>query len=77
MYLEKKLSISEIINIDKMNCSHCVLSVTNIIKEIKGVTKLEVSLENKNATIVFDETITDIKTISAAVIAGGFPVFNL
>lgn len=39
--------------IEGMSCMHCVKSVTDALKAMKGVKKAEVSLENKCAEITF------------------------
>ncbi len=39
------------IKIDGMSCNHCVMAVTNALKEIDTVESVSVSLEEKTATI--------------------------
>jgi len=49
------------IHIKGMSCGHCVNAVKNIILEIKGVTSVKVSLENKNAEVEYEQiSITDV-----------------
>jgi len=55
------------LNIDGMTCGGCV-------KSVKGVEKAEVSLENKNAVITFDESKTDTDALIDAVEDGGYDV---
>jgi copper ion binding protein len=57
-----------------MSCEHCVRAVTNALNGIKGVTDVKVSLEDKNAQIVFDEELTSISVLEAAIIEEGFQV---
>lgn len=40
------------VKIDGMSCNHCVMAVTNALKEIDTVESVSVSLEEKTATIV-------------------------
>ena len=42
---------TKIIKIEGMQCNHCKMSVEKALSAIDGVTKVEVSLENKNAII--------------------------
>ena len=42
------------INIDGMSCMHCVASVNNALQDLDGVNSVEVSLEQKNAVVEFD-----------------------
>ena len=59
------------LNIDGMTCGGCVKSVTRLLE---GVEKAEVSLENKNAVITFDESKTDADALIDAVEDGGYDV---
>lgn len=47
------------IYIEGMSCNHCKMSVEKALNSIDGVTKVEVSLENKNATIESNKEIND------------------
>ena len=60
------------LNIDGMTCGGCVKSVTRLLEGVEGVEKAEVSLENKNAVITFDESKTDTDALIEVVEDGGF-----
>ncbi len=62
------------LNIDGMTCGGCVKSVTHLLEGVEGVEKAEVSLENKNAVITFDESKTDADALIDAVEDGGYDV---
>ena len=62
------------LNIDGMTCGGCVKSVTRLLEGVEGVEKAEVSLENKNAVITFDESKTDTDAPIDAVEDGGYDV---
>ncbi len=47
------------ISIEGMSCQHCVNHVTEALKELEGVDKVEVSLEEKQAVIESAKGITD------------------
>lgn len=47
---EEKI-MKKTIQIEGMQCNHCKMSVEKALKSIEGVTKVEVSLEDKTATI--------------------------
>ena len=49
-------------------------SVTRLLEGVEGVEKAEVSLENKNAVITFDESKTDADALIDAVEDGGFDI---
>nr|WP_314552806.1 heavy-metal-associated domain-containing protein [uncultured Neisseria sp.] len=62
------------LNIDGMTCGGCVKSVTRLLEGVEGVEKVEVSLENKNAVITFDESKIDADALIDAVEDGGYDV---
>jgi len=46
-----------------MNCGHCVNSVKNIIQELDGIEKTDVSLKNMDATVIFDDSKVTVEAI--------------
>ncbi|HZK61130.1 MAG TPA: copper ion binding protein [Anaerovoracaceae bacterium] len=60
------------IKIDGMSCGHCKASATKAISAINGVSKVEVSLENKQATVSYDSKKTTIDAIKSAIVEAGF-----
>ena len=62
------------LNIDGMTCGGCVKSVTRLLEGVEGVEKAEVSLENKNAVITFDDSKTDTDALIDGVEDGGYDV---
>lgn len=51
------------IKVEGMNCGHCVNSVKNIIHELDGIEKADVSLQNMDATVVFDDSKVTVEAI--------------
>lgn len=74
---EKSMSefIKEV-NIEGMSCNHCKMSVEKAVGNIKGVTSVEVSLENKNA-IVKSNIELDEEKIKNAIEEEGFKVVDI
>lgn len=60
------------LNVEGMTCGGCVKSVTRILENTDGVTKAEVSLENKNAVIEFNAAKTNVDVLIEAIEDGGF-----
>lgn len=60
------------LNIDGMTCGGCVKSVTNALNQVAGVTEANVSLEQKNAQIRFDDSQTSVADLTQAVEDAGF-----
>lgn len=63
----------KVINIEGMMCKHCQASVTKALQAIEGVEAVDVSLENKNATISCSEGVTD-DALRKAVTDAGYEV---
>lgn len=61
-----------ILDISGMSCGGCVKSVTRILEGVKGVASVEVSLENKSATVAYDLAQTDAGALIEAVEDGGY-----
>lgn len=60
------------IKIEGMMCGHCQASATNAISAIDGVSAVEVSLENKQATVSYDPEKTNDDAIKAAIVEAGY-----
>jgi len=65
---------SQVIKAMGMSCDHCVQTITKAVKEINGIARVQVDLENKAVTVEFEENQTDLKTISAKIIEAGYDV---
>jgi copper chaperone len=55
-----------------MSCGHCVMRVKKAIEGVQGVKKADVSLENKQAVVEFDEGKTDVEKIKSAIKETGY-----
>ena len=60
-----------VLNVDGMMCGHCVAHVTKALQGVDGVTSVEVSLENKTATVVGN---VNVEALKAAVEQAGYTV---
>lgn len=60
------------IKIEGMSCGHCKASATNAIAAVDGVSAVEVSLENKQATVSYDSGKTNEGAIKAAIVEAGY-----
>lgn len=63
--------MEKILNVEGMNCNHCVASVTKALEGVEGVTKAEVSLEDKKAVVEMDKDISN-EVLEKAVTDAGF-----
>jgi copper chaperone CopZ len=51
--------------VDGLHCENCVANLEGAIKSVKGVEKVEVSLKEKRAFVVLDETQTPLSSLVA------------
>ena len=64
------------IKIDGMTCMGCVNSVKTVLEEISGVGKVEVSLDQAQATIQYDADKTNDDQLKEAIEDAGFDVID-
>ena len=62
------------LNIEGMSCNGCVNSVSNVLRTIPGVGNVEVSLEQKRATVTFDPARCNPAQFKAAIEDAGYDV---
>jgi copper chaperone len=62
------------LNIKGMSCGGCVKSVTGVLQNISGVSKVEVSLEQNQASITYDPAQAKLAQFKAAIEDAGFDV---
>ncbi len=62
------------LNVNGMSCEHCVRAVRHSVLAVAGVSTVDVSLEQKLATVAFDPEQTSLESIKAAIEAEGYSV---
>lgn len=62
--------MKKIIKIEGMKCSHCAGHIKKELEQIEGVTNVQISLENKTATIETLKEVPDSELIEAVKKAG-------
>lgn len=65
--------ITKTIEIEGMSCMHCAKKVEDTLKVIKGVKQVNVNLEEKKATVVMKQEISN-ETLKSAVEELGYEV---
>ena len=61
--------------VEGMSCNHCVMAVTNALKEVEGVSGVNVDLDNKKVEVE-GETLVDDK-LREAVEEAGYDVVEI
>lgn len=72
---EEKI-MTKTINIEGMACGHCSARVEKVLSALEGVTGVTVSLENKNAVVTGDESVTD-ELLTSTVTDAGYEVTGI
>ena len=67
---------TKIIKIEGMQCNHCKMTVEKVLGAIDGITKVEVSLENKTATIQMSKEVDD-NIVKNVIKEAGFEVKSI
>ncbi len=62
------------LGIEGMTCNHCVMTVTNALKNVDGVKTASVNLDQKTAKVTYDENKTSLEQLKRAVVAAGYQV---
>ncbi|MBZ2175436.1 copper ion binding protein [Schnuerera sp. xch1] len=61
--------------VEGMSCNHCVMAVTNALKELEGVSKVDINLEDKKVEVE-GENLVD-KSLKEAVEEAGYDVAEI
>tara|TARA_B100000686_G_scaffold312868_1_gene357750 strand:- start:4212 stop:4424 length:213 start_codon:yes stop_codon:yes gene_type:complete len=62
----------ELIKVEGMTCQHCVQIITKVLKNISGLDSIDISLDNKEVNVRFDENETNLQEITKKIIEVGF-----
>lgn len=63
-----------VLQVDGMSCGHCVKAVEDAVKALDGVDSVEVSLENKTATVAYDAAKATVEQMKEAIEDEGYDV---
>ncbi|WP_411961217.1 mercury resistance system periplasmic binding protein MerP (plasmid) [Pseudomonas mandelii] len=61
------------LSVPGMTCAACPITVKKALTKIDGVTKVEVSFENREAIVTFDDTKTNAPALTKATEDAGYP----
>lgn len=59
--------------IQNMTCATCPITVKKAIQGVKGVKSVSVDFDAKTATVTFDPSVTNVKSIATASTNAGYP----
>jgi mercuric ion binding protein len=61
------------LSVPGMTCSACPITVKHALNKVEGVSEAQVSYATKQATVTFDDTLTDVQTLTKATSDAGYP----
>ncbi len=61
------------LDVEKMTCALCPLTVRTAIEKVDGVASVEVDFSEKTAKVIFDDAITTTENVAAASTNAGYP----
>lgn len=64
------------LNIEGMSCDHCVMRITNALKEIEGVRSVDVNLQGGFALVDLSADVEDSK-VEKAVDEAGYDLISI
>ncbi|SHF67512.1 copper chaperone [Caldanaerobius fijiensis DSM 17918] len=63
--------MKKVFNVPDISCQHCVMAITNSLKQLKGVNDVTVDLDKKTVDVDYDEnSVTETAMINAIEEAG-------
>jgi len=60
------------LSVPGMTCAACPITVKRALTKVDGVTKTEVSFEKREAVVTFDDTKTNVQTLTEATKNAGY-----
>ena len=61
------------LSIPGMDCPVCPITIKKSLQKVEGVKRVEISYENKTASVSYDSTLTDINRLLKATEDVGYP----
>lgn len=62
-----------ILSVPDMSCSACPITVKKALSKVEGVGKVNVNFEKREASVVFDDSKTDLGKLTKATEMAGYP----
>lgn len=63
-----------ILPVEGMSCNHCKMTVEKALKAVAGVSRADVDLSKKTASINYDEAVCSLDKLTQAVVEAGYEV---
>ena len=70
---EPGVHVSQTFEVDNMSCAACPITIRKAMSRVKGVQRVEVNLQDKSVTAIYDPALTEPAAIAEASSSVGFP----
>ncbi|MCF6463122.1 heavy-metal-associated domain-containing protein [Clostridium sp. Cult1] len=67
--------MKKIMLVEGMSCNHCVMAVTNALKEVEGVSNVDVNLDTKKVEVSGNDLVEEV--LRDAVEEAGYDVVEI
>jgi len=64
---------STVLDVENMTCALCPITVSKALKSVDGVTSVKVNMDDKTATVMYDDAVADLTEIADASTFAGYP----
>lgn len=61
------------LSVPGMNCVTCPITVKKALTKVSGVSKIDVNLDRREATVTFDDAKANVEALTRATKDAGFP----
>ena len=61
------------LSVPGMNCPVCPITVKKALSRVEGVSKVDVTFENRKAVVTFDDVKTSVQQLTKATEDAGYP----
>jgi len=61
------------LSVPTMDCPVCPITIKQALSKVPGVTRTEVSIEKRQATVTFDDAKTNVEALTRATTNAGYP----
>jgi len=65
--------LTTVLDVENMTCALCPITVSKTLKSVDGVASVDVDMDAKTATVVYDDAIAELTEIAEASTLAGYP----
>ena len=66
--------MKKVLQVEGMTCQHCVQTVSETVSKMEGIENVAVDLDQKEVTVEFDESKSNLDEIASQITKAGFEI---